>query len=164
MAGLSMARRFPPALLGAMLLSAALAACGGGSSSPTANFLARADSVCRQAQQQFDRIQATPPVTAGQAGKQTSALIDVSKGAFTDLRDLTPPSSLKGAYDRYLAARQQALQYLQNGLDAINKRNGTAYAKAKRQTAAQQATRLQLAHRVGLKQCSRPAAPAGGSQ
>ena len=146
----------------AALAASGLAACGGGSSSPSGGFAAKADAVCRQTLQQFERIQTTPPKTASQAEKQAAALVDVSERALGDLHDLTPPASVQAAYDRYLAAREQALKYLKDGEAAAANRDAGAYAKAKRQAAAQQATRLQLARDAGLKGCSRPAVTFGG--
>jgi hypothetical protein len=143
------------------VLPLALAACGGGSSSPSSGFIAKANAVCQQTLQQFERIQALPPKTAGQAEKQASALVDVSKQALKDLHNLTPPVSLQTAYNSYLASREQALRYLKNGQAAAANRDSAAYAKAKRQAAGQQATRLQLAQKVGLKGCSRPAVRVG---
>jgi hypothetical protein len=143
------------------LAAPALGACGGGSSSPSSAFEAKAGSVCRQTLQQFERIQTTPPKTASQAEKQAAALVDVSEKALADLRDLTPPASIKSAYDRYLAAREQALSYLKDGQTAAANRDANAYAKAKRQAATQQATRLQLARKAGLNECSRPAVTLG---
>ena len=157
-----MMRRTLPILCAAAL--AALAAGCGGSSTPSTGFAAKADAVCRQTDQQFERIQATPPLTADQAEKQTMALIDVSEQALSDLKDLTPPSSDAEAYDSYLAARQQALDYLHAGLDAIQKRDGDAYARAKRSSAAHQSERLALARKAGLTRCARaskPQPPAG---
>jgi hypothetical protein len=149
-------------LCGALALVAlGLAACGGSSSSPSSGFAAKADAVCGQTLQQFERIQTTPPKTASQAEKQAAALVDVSERALSDLHDLTPPASIQSAYDRYLSSREQALKYLKDGEAAAANRDAGAYAKAKRQAAAQQGTRLQLAREAGLKGCSRPAVTLG---
>ena len=74
---------------------------GGGSVSPT-DFQAEANHVCRDAQDQFDRIVRATPRTADQAEKQAAALVDVSDQALDNLRRIEPPDDAKDAYERYL--------------------------------------------------------------
>src|SRR3954452_13155750 len=161
-----MAGRTPPILLSLAILVAALglSACGGGSTSSGGDFVAKADAICRQTLQQFERIQTTPPRTASQAEQQAAALVDLSERALGELRDLAPPASVGSDYQRYLASREQALNYLKDGETAAANRDARAYAKAKRQAAAQQGTRLQLERRAWLKQRSRPAVTLGGGR
>jgi hypothetical protein len=147
------------ALTGAAAIGA-LVSCGGGSPS-TENFTAEANRLCHDAQRQFDQIQRRPPKTAQQAGKQADALVDVSGQALDNLRALEPPDNVKGAYERYLNSREQAIGYIEDGRDAAARNAPGAYARAKRKAAAGQAIRLQLARRVGLRACSRPSVTLG---
>ena len=141
--------------------AALVSACGGSSTVSGEEFVSQADRVCRQNQQQFDRIQRKPPRTASQAKAQAEALVGVAQDALDELRDLTPPDDAQKAYDRYLAARERALGFLEDGRDAAAANDPKAYAAAKSKAAAQQASRLQLARAVGLTVCSRPSVSLG---
>jgi hypothetical protein len=152
-----------PHLAAVVLAGAAvlISACGGSDSLSGEDFISQADKVCRQNQQQFDRIQRKPPRTAAQAETQAAALVGVAQDALDELRDLTPPEDARDAYDRYLASRERALGFLEDGRDAAAGNDPKAYAAAKRKAAAEQATRLQLARAVGLRVCSRPSVSLG---
>jgi hypothetical protein len=141
---------------------AALVSCGGRGSTSPKDYMAEANRACRDTQQQLDRIQHTLPRTANQAEKQAAALVDVSQQALDDLHRIKPPDDLKDAYRRYLAAREKAIGYIEDGRDAAAGNDPKAYAQAKRRVAAQQATRRQLALRAGLRFCSRPSVTLGG--
>ena len=140
----------------------ALAGCGGGgNSTPPDQFQSEANQVCRDAQQQFDRILRTNPQTADQAEKQAGALADVSQQALDNLRQISPPDQVKDAYGRYLDAREAAIGYIDDAKNAAADNDGAAYAKAKRKTAATQPQRRQLALASGLKACSVPSVSLG---
>jgi hypothetical protein len=142
---------------------AVLASCGGGGGSVSAaDFQSQANQVCRDAQGQFDRIVRTSPRTADQAEKQAGALSDVSNQALDDLHRIKPPDQLKTAYSRYLDARQKAIGYIDDARNAAADNNGNGYARAKRQVAATQPARRQLALSAGLHACSVPSVPLGG--
>ena len=150
---------------GAAALAAAtvLASCGGGGGSVSAaDFQTEANQVCRDAQQQFDRIVRTTPGTADQAEKQAVALSDVSSQALDDLHRIKPPDQVKTAYARYLDSRQKAIGYIDDARAAAADNNGNAYARAKRQVAATQPARRQLPLAAGLHACSVPSVPLGG--
>jgi hypothetical protein len=139
-----------------------LGSCGGSSSStPPAQFQSEANQVCKDAQQQFDRILRATPRTADQAEKQAGALVDVSQQALDNLHQIDPPDQVKSAYNRYLDSREQAIGYINDAKDAASNNDGTAYAKAKRQTATTQPRRRQLALAAGLKSCSLPSVSLG---
>lgn len=147
------------ALIGVAL---ALASCGGGGGSTSPRqFQTEANQVCRDAQQQFDRIASAPTRTADQAAKQAAALVSVSQQALSDLRDVHPPPGLKSVYDRYLAARDRGIGFIQQARDAAANNDATAYARAKVRVSAQQPIRRQLALQLGLHSCSLPTVAAG---
>jgi hypothetical protein len=140
-----------------------LVSCGGGGgSTSSADFQSEANQVCRDAQQQFDRIVRTTPRTADQAEKQAAALSDVSNQALDDLRRIKPPDEVKAAYGRYLESRQKAIGYIDDARDAAADNNGNAYARSKRRVAATQPARRQLALAAGLHACSVPTVSLGG--
>ena len=134
--------------------------CGsGGGSSDT--FFGSAERICRENEREFVKIQRTAPISAEQAEKQAQALIDVAQRALDELRDLSPPDDTTAAYQRYLKARERALGYLEDGRAAAAANDPKAYAAAKRKAAADQANRLSLARRAGLRDCSRPTVSLG---
>ena len=158
-------RRAPTRTLCAAALvavSIAMSACDSDDGSAE-DFAKSADRICRENQREFAEIQRTPPKTADQAEKQAEALIDVSQQALEELSELSPPEESAAAFDRYLEAREKAVGYLEDGRDAAAANDPKAYAAAKRKTAAQQASRLTLARRLGLQDCSRPSVSLGGA-
>jgi hypothetical protein len=136
--------------------------CGGDSELSRDDFVAEADRVCEQTSGEFARVQRVPPTSAKQAEKQVQALIDVERGALEELRNLEPPAGLRSRYERYLESRDRALGFLEDGREAASNNDPQAYNAAKREAAAEQAQRLQLARRVGLRRCSRPSLTLGG--
>ena len=149
------------AALAAATAIVALASCGGGGSSTTSQkqFRTEANQVCKDVEQQLNRIQRALPRTADQAEKQASALVDVSQQALDNLHQIDPPAGLKAAYQRYLAAREKAVGFITAARDAAANNDATAYAKAKTRLAASQPYRRQLALALGLGMCSRPSVP-----
>jgi hypothetical protein len=152
-----------------LMLAAGIAAvacaigCGGGDSDLSReDFVSQADRVCEQSSREFARIQRTRATSAEQAERQVGALIEVESDALGELRDLEPPEDLRSRYERYLQARERALGFLEDGREAAASNDPQAYNAAKRRASAEQAERLQLARRSGLRHCSRPAVTLGG--
>jgi protein-tyrosine-phosphatase len=142
-----------------VLSAAAGFGCGGGGETTSLSgsaFVTRTDEICRQAQAEFDQIQRTTASTPEAAESQVDALIGVSSQALDDLRQITPPAELQPRYVQYLAARERALGFLEDGRDAAGDRDAPAYLRAKRRASAEQETRLQLARGLGLDACGRP--------
>ena len=150
------------ALAGAVA-TALLTACGGGGTSAESltQFRSQANQVCKDSQQQFDKIQQTQPRTASQTEKQASALADVSQQALDNLHQIAPPQQLKDLYDRYLTAREKDLGFIKDGADAAHNNDINAYLRATRNAAAQAPLRRQLALQLGLRFCSRPSVSFG---
>jgi hypothetical protein len=145
-----------------VVAAALVGGCGGDSELSREDFVAKADRVCEQTSGEFARVQRVPPTSAKQAEKQVQALIDVERGALEELRNLEPPAGLRSRYERYLESRDRALRFLEDGREAASNNDPQAYNAAKREAAAEQAQRLQLARRVGLRRCSRPSLTLGG--
>lgn len=70
------------------------------------------------------------------------------------LRNLRPPDELREPYDRYLEARGNALQLLEDGRDAAEDQDTDAYAEAQVEITADQPQRLKFARAVGFQICS----------
>jgi hypothetical protein len=148
-----------------LVVAAAIAGCGGGSTPVSADQLvAKGDELCRASQQSFSEIQAQPPANAGDAADQTGQLVAAAQQELDGLHDLQPPSELSHHYDAYLQAKQEALDLLEKGQGAAEKQDGNTYGALQKQIADGAAKRHQLAQAVGFTDCSNPAAekaPAG---
>jgi hypothetical protein len=139
---------------------ALLSSCGGGSSSASPqDFRAEANRICRDAEQQLDRIQKTMPKTADQAEKQAAAIVDISNQALDDMRQIEAPEDLKPTWERYLSEREKAIGFIEQSRDAAAKNDANGYARGKVKLAAGQPTRRALALQLGLDRCSRPSVP-----
>lgn len=153
------------AVLATLVVAAAIAGCGGGSSPVTAaQLIATGDELCRAGQQSFNEIQARPPSSAADAADQTGKLVASAQKELDGLRDLQPPAELSRGYDAYLEAKQQALDLLEKGQGAAEKQDGKTYGALQKQISQGAAKRRQLAEAVGFKDCSNPVAekaPAG---
>jgi hypothetical protein len=140
----------------ALAAAVALVAGGCGNSKEkvtAAELKVRADGICRREQANFDRIQAHPPANASIAADQTNELVDVSEAASSDLGNLEPPEPLGDAYDRYLEARDRAIDEMKKGKDAADDADSAAYSAAQNAVAAGAPERQHLAGALGLRVC-----------
>jgi hypothetical protein len=135
--------------------------CDGGSDRINAAELVRAaDEICGKERTSFARIQENSPPNAPVAADQTTELIEVTQDANAQLRDLKPPEELQPAYDRYLEARNLALDQMERGRDAAEERNSATYGAAQAAVARDAPERRKLAQALGLKVCSSSGATA----
>ena len=121
-----------------------------------AEFLDRGDEICAQAHEEFLNIQGSTPRTAGDAEAQVEALIEVAEEERDALEDLNPPPSLADGLKRYVAARQEGIDVLREGLSAARNDDSAAYEAAQAKLASQQADRQETARRLGFRECSEP--------
>ena len=145
-----------------MVLVASLAAfvgCGD-SDEPVdaAELIERGDEICRADQERFVAIQKEPPANASQAADQTDEVIDSSNEALEELRDVEPPTELRDKYDAYIAAREDALDLIEEGRDALDDQDARAYGEAQKKLSDGAQERAQLARAVGFQDCSNPRA------
>ena len=160
------------AAIGAALVATG---CGGGGSEGSTStaasdepltkqeLIARGDSICADASDQFQELRQSPPTTAEGAAELTQKLIDIQQSELSRLRDLSAPAPLRSSLDDYLNALERNIAVLQQGLRAAQQNDAAAYAKAQAKTVREQVERLQLARAVGFKECSRPAGTAPGN-
>jgi hypothetical protein len=153
-------RWIAPILLSA-IAGVAISGCGGGSERVSAaELVQKANEICRQERSTFERVQAHAPPNASVAADQTSELIKATDDANSELRDLKPPEELQSAYDRYLAARDQAVDEMNRGKDAAESQDSAAYGAAQAAVARGAPQRQRLAQSLGLKVCSSSSATA----
>jgi hypothetical protein len=141
---------------------AALAGCNGGGEdrASAAELVQKADQICGEERSSFARIQADPPPNASVAADQTDALIKATEEASSELRDLKPPEELQSAYDRYLEARDRALEQMKRGREAAQDQDSAAYGAAQAVVAQEAPQRRKLAQALGLRACSSTTATA----
>jgi hypothetical protein len=120
-----------------------------------ADFLARGDEICREAHKEFEDLQRRAPTTASEAAELTDSLVEISEGELEQIRDLNAPASLERSLQRYLDAREEAIEQLHKGSEAAEDRDAGAYADAQAKVASEQVHRQKLAKRVGFDQCSK---------
>jgi len=131
-----------------------LSGCGSGKEQVSpAELVQKADGVCRVEQTKFDQIQAHPPANASIAADQTKELIDVAEAASSDLGELEPPESLSASFDRYLGARNRAVDEMRKGRDAAEDQDSAGYAAAQTAVAKGAPQRRRLAGALGLRVC-----------
>jgi hypothetical protein len=137
------------------LLLAATAGCGGGKEQVSAaELVQKGDAICRDEQSRFNQVQAAPLRNASDGADQADALLGAVKDAVGSLRDLGPPKPEQAAYDRYLDAKERAVQYFEQGKDAADNQDGPAYSGAQAAVARGAPERAKLAKAVGFRACS----------
>jgi hypothetical protein len=151
------------AILAALLLVALAGGCGEkeepeGQSATAA--IAEGDRICAEAQSEVDALRAEQPRTPEEAARLTEGVLDAYESELADLQELPVPDELTDELDRYVAARERALEPLREGLEAARAGDAQAYAEAQARAAAGQVERTRLARAVGFTECS---VPTGGA-
>ena len=147
-----------------LLAAAALAGCGplgddGGGDGPLTEeeLGARGDEVCRDAQERVAEVQRDPPTSRQESIRFAEGLIAIFEDEVARLEALEPPDERVEAFDRYLEARREAIELLEQGRDAAQGDDPQGYADAQAEVAAGQVERAELARAAGLSDCSRVA-------
>jgi hypothetical protein len=154
-----------------LLIAAAIAGCGpfggddddgadgaAGGSLSEQEFVQQGDEICRAAQQQVAEIQRNPPTSRQESARFAASLIEVFEDEVSQLEGLEPPAGRQDAYDRYLDARREAIDLLEQGRRAAEENDPQGYADAQAEVAAGQVKRAELARESGLRECSAPLA------
>lgn len=145
----------PVPLLAAAAALAVAAGCGEDTEDVSASELVeRGDELCREGQERFDEIQEETPANADQAREQTEELVEAASEEVDELRRLRPPEEVRPRYDRYLEAREDALELLERGRDAAADGDARAYAEAQTELSNGGGRRMKLAGAVGFRDCS----------
>ncbi|HSJ18069.1 MAG TPA: hypothetical protein VK920_08240 [Solirubrobacterales bacterium] len=153
-----------------LLAAAALAGCGpfgddgdGSEALSEEDLAVRGDEICRAAQERVAELQSDPPAGREDSIRFAEDLIAVFEDEVAQLESLDPPDERAQAFDRYLDARREAIELLEQGRDAAEQNDPQGYADAQAEAAAGQVGRAELAQRAGLSDCSRVAraAPSG---
>ena len=149
-----MSRRTPLTLV-LCSVAAAIAACGDDTDDVSAEELvSRGDEICSEGRERFAEIQEEAPQSADEALEQTEDLVDAAAEELDELQRLRPPEDVRDRYERYLAARSDALDLLERGRDAAADGDAGAYADAQTELEAGRKERARLARAVGFRECS----------
>jgi hypothetical protein len=138
----------------ALVTVALLSGCGGKEQVTATELVQKGDAICRDLQKRFSEIQAAPLVTSADGADQADALHDAANDSIDDLRHFEPPEAERPAYDRYLDAKEDTLQYFDAGKEAADNRDGTAYAAAEAAVARGAPERARFAKALGFRVCS----------
>lgn len=148
----------------AVLLVAALAVACGEKDEPeppsAASAVAQGDEICSEAQAEIDALRDQAPRGPEDAARLTEGVIGVYEEELADLEAVAVPADLEDELDRYLTARERALDPLRAGLEAARAGDAQAYARAQAEAAEGQVERTRLARAVGFRECSLPAGDA----
>ncbi|MBA2240804.1 MAG: hypothetical protein H0W09_06140 [Solirubrobacterales bacterium] len=121
-------------------------------------FTAAADEICVAAREQTLAAVEDTPSTPEQNAALTADLIAISEQELSELVALRTPASLEQGFDRYLAARQEAIEVQGEALRAARAEDALGFAEAQAEVAGGQVERTRLAEEAGLEECSRPSA------
>ena len=120
-----------------------------------AEFLARGDEICASAHDDFAEAQSkVSGQTPSEALALTEELIGIAEQELADIEQLAEPQQLTDDLERYLAARERAIETLREGRSAAEKADILEYESAQAKVARGQAKRLELAKAVGFSECS----------
>lgn len=151
------------AILAALLLVALAGGCGEKEEpeEPSgAAAIAEGDRICAEAQSEVEALRAQQPRTPEEAARLTEGVLDAYEGELARLQEVPVQDELADELDRYIAARERALEPLRDGLEAARAGDAQAYAEAQARAAAGQVKRTRLARAVGFSECS---VPTGGA-
>ena len=127
------------------VLAIALTACGGGSDPLTkAEFIKKADAICKGDDKAIEKLGATLGASPSddEIQKALDGYVDIVKDQVKDLEDLEPPKSLKKDVDALLKS-------LDEGLDKM-KDKGAELVKTGDNPLADASSKAQA---LGLKEC-----------
>jgi hypothetical protein len=138
------------------LAAASLSACGGDGPRLVSaqELVTRADAACLAEQQAFAEIQAQPPAGASAVSDQTAQLVDTVGNELGELNKMAAPAEQAAAYERYVAAIEDAKGLLEDGADAAGDQDRKAYADAQLKLAEGKESRRKLAAELGFTKCS----------
>ncbi len=145
----------------ALLLFAVLALAGCGekdepAGANAASAIAAGDEICRASQERIAELRGGAVSSPEQAAELTRGVIAAYEEEIAGLTALDVPAELEPDLERYLAAREDSLEPLRDGLAAAEKGDAEAYADAQAAVADGQLERTKLAKAVGFSDCSSP--------
>ena len=143
-----------------LLALAAVAGCGGGDGGDRlsrAEFVSRADTICRQYEAKLDAL--GQPTNVEELRSFADKALPIAKDGREALGELNPPEDLEDTYDAWLDQGDEAIEIVERLRDAADDGD-----QAEIQRIAQKAERVdaesnRLAEQLGFEQCGETAPP-----
>jgi hypothetical protein len=97
-------------LLALAVVAVALAACGGdeGERLSEADWIAQADSICAEAQDELDAL--PEPANAAELAEQAEAAVEIAERQLARLRDLRPPEAAEADFGSMLDLTERQIE------------------------------------------------------
>ena len=139
--------------LSLVALAAALAGCGGGSSSGTSKavFIKRADTICLRATRAQDAL--AQPASNAQLAAYVKHVYAIERGVVEDLRGLQPPSGDRATIGNMLDSVDRALAFESDVETAAMSGDQSAINSAQAKGARDLNHASTVAKRYGFKEC-----------
>jgi hypothetical protein len=142
--GEKMNRNVVGALVGAFVLVAT--GCGGSTPLSRAQLVRQANAICMR---RTARIAAVQRSSKGNAKAFMSAALPVASRTLDELKALKPPTSMKGAYDRFIAGERAQVAQAESALVAFRANRRPAHGE----TVAQMHAQARVTQELGLEDC-----------
>lgn len=126
--------------------------------------IAEGDAICAESQERIAELRRGVPATPRAAAELTAGIVAAYEDEVASLRALAVPAEAQADLDRYLSAREAALENLREGLAAARRGDELGYAEAQAAVARGQLERTRLAEAVGFERCSVPLSGAPSSR
>lgn len=152
--------RFPIrafAVLAALALAPALAACGGDDDEePTPDFPQRADEACAQVAADLADVRGEqgPPASAGDAVQLIELQVPIRQEGLADLQALRPPAELVAPWGEFVDLQEQKNAALEDALAAAQAERQTAYNEAQAKFEQLSDRARAAAEEAGLDDCA----------
>ncbi len=115
--------------------------------------IAKADAICKESQRRYTDIDNLESEMSADI-PYAEALVRIARPRIRGLRALTPPQSIAGPYEEYVAAQERVFATDKQALSAARKGNVAGVEAARDARDAEDAERYALAREIGLKACS----------
>ncbi len=146
---------------GLVVLAAALAAgCGGGGGGERlsrAEFVERADAICREYEDRLDAL--GRPTNAAELRSFADRALPIARDGREELGDLNPPENLEETYDAWLEQGDEAIEIVERLREAAAEGNKGEIQQIAEDAQRTDAESNRLARELGFEQCGAAASP-----
>jgi DNA-binding NtrC family response regulator len=143
-----------------LLALAAVAGCGGGDGGDRlsrAEFVSRADTICREYEARLDAL--GQPTNVDQLESFADRALPIAKDGREELGELAPPEDLEDTYDAWLEQGDEAIEIVERLRDAAADGDEAEIQRIAQEAERADAESNRLARELGFKQCGETASP-----
>jgi hypothetical protein len=142
----------------AALLAVLAAGCGGGGERLSkADFVSRADAICRKYEARLDAL--GQPTNVDELRSFADKALPIAREGRDELGELDPPEALEKTYDAWLAEGDQAIEIVERLRDAAEEGDQAEIQRIAQDAQRADAESNRLARELGFEQCGEAAAP-----